>query len=144
LGRVVTGTLEPEQGDVITGRCSKGDGMTDYEVFELGDIVLQSGITLPQAKLAYKTYGTLAAARDNVIVMPTFYGGQHADNEAMIGAGRALDPSRYFIIMPNMFGNSLSSSPSNTPPPVERAAFPGVSLYDNVTCQHRSSPSIWA
>jgi homoserine O-acetyltransferase len=111
--------------------------MADCEVFELGVIVLQSGITLPQAKLAYKTYGTLAAARDNIIVMPTFYGGRHVDNEAWIGAGRPLDPARYFIIMPNMFGNGLSSSPSNAPPPFERAAFPAVSLYDNVTCQHR-------
>jgi len=111
--------------------------MADYEIFELGDVALQSGITLRQAKLAYKTYGRLAASRDNVVLMPTFYSGQHFDNEAMIGPGRALDPARYFIIMPNMFGNGLSSSPSNTPPPCDRAAFPDVSLYDNVACQHR-------
>jgi homoserine O-acetyltransferase len=111
--------------------------MSDYEVFELGDIVLQSGLTLWQAKLAYKTYGKLAASGDNVVVMPTFYGSQHTDNEAMIGAGRALDPARYFIVVPNMFGNGLSSSPSNTPPPLDRAAFPHVTLYENVFCQHR-------
>ncbi len=111
--------------------------MADYETFELGDVVLQSGITLPQARIAYKTYGRLAPSRDNVIVMPTFYGGQHTDTEAMMGSGRALDPARYFIIVPNMFGNGLSSSPSNTPQPLDRAAFPDVSLYDNVRCQHR-------
>lgn len=111
--------------------------MPDYEIFELGDVRLQSGLTLRQAKLAYKTYGKLAAAGDNVIVMPTFYSGQHTENEAMIGAGRALDPARYFIVMPNMFGNGLSSSPSNTPPPFDRGAFPQVTLYDNVICQHR-------
>ena len=111
--------------------------MADFEIFELGDVVLQSEITLQQAKLAYKTYGGLDPSRDNVIVMPTFYSGQHADNEAMIGPGRALDPARCFIIVPNMFGNGLSSSPSNTLPPLDRAAFPNVSLYDNVTCQHR-------
>jgi homoserine O-acetyltransferase len=111
--------------------------MADYKLFEAGDIVLQSGITLRQAKLAYKTYGKLAASGDNVIVMPTFYSGQHTDNEAMIGAGRALDPTRYFIVMPNMFGNGLSSSPSNTPPPLDRAAFPHITLYDNVVSQHR-------
>jgi pimeloyl-ACP methyl ester carboxylesterase len=52
-------------------------------------------------------------------------------------AERALDPNRYFIIVPNMFGNGLSSSPSNTPPPLDRAAFPNVTMYDNVVCQHR-------
>jgi homoserine O-acetyltransferase len=76
-------------------------------------------------------------ARDNVIVMPTYYGSQHTDNEAMIGPGRALDPTRYYIIVPNMFGNGLSSSPSNTPPPLDRAAFPNITVYDNVVCQHR-------
>jgi len=111
--------------------------MADYEIFELGDVVLQSGITLRQAKIAYKTYGKLGSSRDNVIVMPTFYGGQHVDTEAMMGSGRALDPARYFIIVPNMFGNGLSSSPSNTPPPLDRAAFPNITLYDNVVCQHR-------
>ena len=111
--------------------------MADYEIFELGDVVLQSGITLRQAKIAYKTYGKLGPSRDNVIVMPTFYGGQHVDTEAMMGSGRALDPGRYFIIVPNMFGNGLSSSPSNTPPPLDRAAFPNITLYDNVVCQHR-------
>jgi homoserine O-acetyltransferase len=55
----------------------------------------------------------------------------------MIRSGRALDPDRYFIVVANMFSNGLSSSPSNTPPPLDRAAFPGVSLYENVTCQHR-------
>ena len=111
--------------------------MPDHEIFELGDVVLQSGLTLRQAKLAYKTYGRLSSSRDNVIVMPTFYGGQHTDTEPMMRAGRALDPARYFIVVPNMFGNGLSSSPSNTPAPFDRAAFPNVTLYDNVVCQHR-------
>lgn len=111
--------------------------MADYDVFELGDVVLQCGITLAQAKLAYKTYGKLSASHDNVIVMPTFYGGRHVETEGVMGAGRALDPARWFIIVPNMFGNGLSSSPSNAPPPFERAAFPNVTIYDNVVCQHR-------
>jgi homoserine O-acetyltransferase len=111
--------------------------MADYEVFEVGDLVLQSGITLPGARLAYKTYGKLSASRDNAIIMPTFYGGRHIETEAMMAKGRVLDPARWFIIVPNMFGNGLSSSPSNTPPPFDRAAFPNITLYDNVVAQHR-------
>ena len=49
--------------------------MADYEVFNLGDVVLQSEATLRDAKLAYKTYGNLNSNKDNVIVYPTFYGG---------------------------------------------------------------------
>ena len=111
--------------------------MSDYEIFELSDVVLQSGLTLRPAQLAYKTYGQLNTARDNVIVMPTFYGGQHAENEALMAVWPALDPTQYFIIVPNMFGNGLSSSPSNTSPPFDRPLFPHITLYDNVLCQHR-------
>ena len=44
----------------------------------------------------------------NVIVYPTWYSGQHYDNEWLIGPGMALDPAKYFIIIPNMLGNGLS------------------------------------
>jgi len=111
--------------------------MAEYEIFELGNPVLQSGATLRGAKLAYKTYGTLNSAKDNAIVFPTFFGGQHTANEGIIGEGKTLDPSKYFIVVPNMLGNGLSSSPSNTPPPYGQARFPGVTVHDNVTLQHR-------
>ncbi|MGH9523320.1 MAG: alpha/beta fold hydrolase [Terriglobales bacterium] len=110
---------------------------SSYDILELGDVVLQCGVTLREARLAYKTYGQLNGVRDNVILMPTCFAGQHTDTEAMMAPGRALDASKYFIIVPNMFGSGLSSSPSNTAPPLERAAFPQISLYDNVVCQHR-------
>ncbi|GAA4232746.1 alpha/beta fold hydrolase [Actinomadura meridiana] len=105
--------------------------------FDLGDFVLQGGATLRGAQLTYETYGDLAADKSNAIVYPTWYSGRHQDNEWLIGEGMALDPSRYFIIVPNMLGNGLSSSPSNTPPPYDRARFPNVTMYDNVEAQHR-------
>lgn len=111
--------------------------MSDYEIFDLGDVALQKGATLRDAKLAYKTYGTLNARKDNVILQPTWYSGQHTDVEWTIGEGMALDPAHYFIIVPNMLGNGLSSSPSNTPPPYDRARFPNVTACDNVRLQHR-------
>jgi len=111
--------------------------MTDYQIFEAGDVVLQRGATLRNCKLAYKTFGALNAAKDNAIVYPTWYSGQHTDNEWLIGAGRALDPTKYFIIVPNMLGNGLSSSPSNTPEPYNGPRFPQVTACDNVRLQHR-------
>ena len=49
----------------------------------------------------------------------------------------ALDPAKYFIIVPNMLGNGLSTSPSNTPPPYDKARFPNVTFYDQVEQQHK-------
>ena len=111
--------------------------MKDYEVFSAGDVQLQLGATLRDCKLAYKTFGKLNAAKDNVIVYPTWYSGQHYDNEWLIGTGMALDPEKYFIVIPNMLGNGLSSSPSNMPAPYDRARFPNITLSDNVRLQHR-------
>jgi homoserine O-acetyltransferase/O-succinyltransferase len=109
----------------------------DYEIFELGNLKLQSGATIRDCNLAYKTFGTLNGAKDNAIVYPTWYSGQHYDNEWLVGDGMALDPATYFIIIPNMLGNGLSSSPSNTPEPYNGPRFPKVTAYDNVRAQHR-------
>ncbi len=110
--------------------------MTDYATFELGDFVLQHGATLRGARLIYKTHGTLNEDRSNMVVYPTRFGGRHTDNEWLIGEGTALDPARYFIVVPNMLGNGLSSSPSNTPPPYDRARFPRATIQDNIAVQH--------
>jgi homoserine O-acetyltransferase/O-succinyltransferase len=108
-----------------------------YDVHEIPDFTLECGMTLRPARVAYQTYGTLAEDRSNAIVYPTWYSGRHWDNEWLIGEGMALDPERWFIIVPNMLGNGLSSSPSNTPPPFDRARFPRISVRDNVESQYR-------
>ena len=110
---------------------------SDYQLFNLDEFELQSGVVLTRATLAYKTYGKLNRAKDNVVVLPTFYTGNHTRNEGFFGAGRGIDPERHFIVSINMFGNGISSSPSNTPAPHYGAAFPAITLYDNIKAQHR-------
>jgi homoserine O-acetyltransferase len=110
---------------------------TDFDIFELTSFTLQRGITVPSAKLAYKTYGRLAEDKSNVILYPTSYGAQHYDTEWLIGPGRVLDPDDWFIVIPNMFGNGLSTSPSNVPPPFGTDRFPVFTHWDNVHAQRR-------
>ncbi|SVB77320.1 uncharacterized protein METZ01_LOCUS230174 [marine metagenome] len=109
----------------------------DYEQFNLGDVTLLSGVMLPSAKIAYKTYGRLNASGDNVILLPTFYTGTHKRNEGFFGSGRAIDPNKHFIVSVNMFGNGLSSSPSNTSAPYDGPRFPLITLWDNISSQHK-------
>ena len=111
--------------------------MAETARFEMGDMRLQSGETLHDAVLSYETHGTLSASADNAIVLPTFYGGRSSDYRAMIGPGKALDPARWFIVVPDMFGNGLSSSPSNQPAPFDGPNFPRITHWDNVAAQHR-------
>jgi homoserine O-acetyltransferase len=100
--------------------------------FALGDVAVLAGGTIHDATLSWKTHGTLAPARDNVVLYPTSYGAQHPDLEWLIGPDGILDPTRWFIVQADMFGNGLSSSPSNTPD------YPGlVTAWDNVHAQRR-------
>ncbi|WP_316198028.1 MULTISPECIES: alpha/beta fold hydrolase [unclassified Bradyrhizobium] len=110
---------------------------SDYQVFEAGDVTLQSGAVFRSLRLAYKTYGALNAAKDNVIVYPTSFGAQHYDTEWLIEAGGALDPERYFVVIPNLFGNGLSSSPSNSQDLLAGAPFPLITYHDAVAVQRR-------
>ena len=106
---------------------------TQQGIFDAGDLTLQSGAVLHGARLSWKAHGTLAPARDNVIVYPTSYGAQHPDLEWLIGPDGVLDPTRWFIVILDMFGNGLSSSPSNT------ADYPPlVTIFDNVQTQRRA------
>jgi homoserine O-acetyltransferase len=105
--------------------------------------VLQSGRTFRNMRLVYKTFGTLNADRSNVILYPTSYSAQHADVEHMVRIGGALDPSKYFIVIANLFGNGLSSSPSNTPWPDTGPNYPQVTYYDAVRVQHRMLAEVW-
>lgn len=109
----------------------------DFETFQLGDVTLQSGVVLRAAQLAYKTYGELAKDGSNAVLLPTFYTGTHVRNEGFFGRGRAIDPAKHFVVSVNLFGNGLSSSPSNSPAPQNGPGFPDITLWDNVACQRR-------
>jgi homoserine O-acetyltransferase/O-succinyltransferase len=115
----------------------------DYQIYEAGHVVLQSGRTFRNMKLAYKVFGTLNAQKSNVIVYPTSFSAQHYDTQHMVNEAGALDPSKYFIVIPNLFGNGLSSSPSNTPWPDVGTRYPNVTYFDAVQVQRRMLEQLW-
>lgn len=109
-----------------------------YELFELGDFVLEEGKTLRDCKLAYATFGTLSPQKDNAVLISTWYSGTHAIfADAYIGPEHALNPDEYFIVVVNQIGNGLSTSPHNTAGPFARAKFPRVRIGDDVRAQER-------
>ena len=101
-------------------------------MFELGDLELELGGRIPDARLAYRTHGSLSPARDNAILFPHMYSGTPASLDGWIGPERALDPTRWFVVCPGQFGNGASSSPSNT-----TGEFPALTIGDDVAAQHR-------
>jgi homoserine O-acetyltransferase len=109
-----------------------------YELYDVGNLELEEGGTIRACKLAYATFGKLNAAKDNAILIPTWYSGTSKIMEQVyIGQGRALDPDKYFIIVVNQIGNGLSTSPHNTPAPGGMANFPRVRIGDDVRAQYK-------
>ncbi len=109
-----------------------------FQSYPLGDWILEEGGTLRGATLAYATHGKLNKARDNAILIPSWFSGtSKVFEQAYIAKGRALDPSRYFIICVNQLGNGLSSSPHNTPGNGGRGNFPRIRIGDDVRAQHK-------
>ncbi|KAJ4015466.1 hypothetical protein NW752_006928 [Fusarium irregulare] len=99
------------------------------EYHSLGDFKLQSGIVLPNAQIAYKTFGNPSSPP---VLYPSWFSGAIEDNEWLIGDDKTLNPKNYFIIITALFGNGQSTSPSNT----DISRFPDVTFYDNVRAQH--------
>jgi len=111
------------------------EGHGPYELMDIGRLDLEEGGSLPNCRLAVATHGRLNAARDNAILVPTWYSGTSKIIEQVyIGKGRALDPDKYFIIVVNQIGNGLSTSPHQADDP---ASFPRVRIGDDVVAQHR-------
>lgn len=105
---------------------------SDYSTYDLGDFTLQSGQVLKSAWIAYTTLGSPSLP---AIIYPTWYSGLIADNLWLTGDDMTLSPAKYYIIVPALFGNGQSTSPSNTPSAPR--PFPNVTFYDNVRAQHQ-------
>jgi homoserine O-acetyltransferase len=105
--------------------------------FVITNFRTEGGVTLPQARIVYGTYGHLNAARDNVVLLPSHYMADHTGYEWLIGPDRALDPAKLFLVATELFGNGHSSSPSNTPEPFHGPRFPVMTIRDNVEAVHR-------
>ena len=105
--------------------------------FAIANFHTESGVTLPQARVVYGTYGHLNADRSNAVLLPSHYMANFHGYEWLIGSGKALDPSQLFLVTTELFGNGSSSSPSNTPEPFHGPRFPVTTIRDNVDAVHR-------
>ncbi|MBD0323015.1 MAG: alpha/beta fold hydrolase, partial [Aldersonia sp.] len=113
----------------------------DYELISVGQLELEDGGTIPDCQLAVATFGELNAAKDNAILIPTWYSGTHQIwRDVYIGSEHALNPEQYFIICVNQIGSGLSTSPHNAGganADIGMSKFPHVRIGDNVVAQER-------
>jgi homoserine O-acetyltransferase/O-succinyltransferase len=107
-----------------------------HQLYQMGDLQLESGENIKDFAISYVTHGTLNAKKSNVILMVTALSGNHHRLDFLIGPGKALDPGKYFIVCTDAISNGLTTSPSNskTQPRME---FPRFVMRDMVRSQHR-------
>src|SRR5829696_7445471 len=116
--------------DAIGGAQTAADPHRRFHTIE--NFRLESGVVLSRANVAYATFGTLNADKSNAVLLPSWYGSDHHGYDFLIGPGRSLDPTRDFIVLTEMFANGWTSSPSNTPAPLDGPRFPPIAIRDNV------------
>jgi homoserine O-acetyltransferase len=153
---------KPEQtkeiGDVPTGigadAGSAGIVRTKHVTFDEPQraLMLEGGGELWPITIAYETYGTLSAARDNAIMVfhalsgDAHAAGRHSANDKragwwdiVIGPGKALDTDRYFVISANVIGGcNGSTGPSSIDPATGKpygTRFPIITIADMVEAQ---------
>ncbi|HEV2548496.1 MAG TPA: homoserine O-acetyltransferase [Stellaceae bacterium] len=134
------------------------DEIVQKQVFSLPSYTTAGGKTIKDVKIGYETYGTLNAAKDNVIVVPHFFSGNShvagkykADDkvsgywDAITGPGRPLDTSKYFIIgvdslcnLNTKDGVTVTTGPASINPDTGKPYamnFPVVQMRDFVNLQ---------
>jgi homoserine O-acetyltransferase len=105
-------------------------------VASLGTCRLESGVAIPDCRVAYRTFGRLDASRSNAVLRPTWLLGRSEDWTSLLGPQGLVDTTRYHAIVVDAFANGHSSSPSNAAP-AGHAAFRDLTIGDMVESQHR-------
>jgi homoserine O-acetyltransferase len=111
-----------------------------------------AGVDLAPFQIAYQTYGTLNAARNNAVLLcHALTGDQHVFNihpvtkkpgwwETMVGPGRPIDTERYFVVCVNVIGGCMGTTgPASTNPETGMPwglDFPMITVRDMVRASH--------
>ena len=134
-----------------SGAWREGDPPGDRRFQAVGSLTLESGQSLPHARLAYETWGELNEQRDNaVLIMHALTGDSHVVGRpgvghatagwwgGIVGPGLAVDTDRWFVIAPNMLGGCQGSTgPSSVSPDGAEwgSRFPYLTIRDQVAAQ---------
>jgi homoserine O-acetyltransferase len=101
----------------------------------LGNFQLESGQTIRNLRIGYRTIGKLNSQKSNVAIFPTWFTGTTKDLVDLAGPGKLVDSSKYYVILVDALGDGVTSSPSNSKAQ-PRMQFPKFTIRDMVNSQH--------
>jgi homoserine O-acetyltransferase len=113
-----------------------GAAAQEQQFARLGDVTLESGEVLRDCRIGYRTVGTRAPDKSNVVLVPTWASGTSEQIVAgQLGPGRLIDTTKYHVVVVDALANGVSSSPSNSEVQ-PRMRFPRITIRDMVETQH--------
>jgi homoserine O-acetyltransferase len=118
---------------LLAAGCASGQDNLQFG--QLGDFRLESGAVIRDCRIGYRAFGKLNAERSNAVLFATWFTGTTKDLAGLIGPGKLVDSSRYYVIAVDALGDGVSSSPSNSPSQ-PRMKFPEFSIRDMVEAEH--------
>lgn len=115
-------------------------------------LTLENGLVLPHVEVAFETYGTLAPDGANaVLICHAISGDSHVARhdehdlpgwwDIVVGNGKPIDTSRFFVICSNVLGGCRGTTGPNSINPATGkpygASFPLITMRDIVAVQTR-------
>jgi len=158
----VTGTLPVGQVTVpvlppATGAWREGDPVGDRRLLTLDEpLPLESGETLPDARVAYETWGRFDGS-NAVLVLHALTGDSHVLGPAghghptsgwwsgLVGPGLGVDTDRWFVVAPNVLGGCQGTTGPSSPAPDGRpwgSRFPRITVRDQVELERRFADAV--
>src|SRR5580658_9110283 len=127
-------------------------GAVEDRFYTIRDLRLVNGEVMPEAVIAYETYGRLAADGSNAVLVTHGFTGSHhfagrnpangnqpGSWDALIGPGKPIDTDKLFVVASNMLGSSFGSTnaASRNPKTGEPYGpdFPNITIRDIVAAQ---------
>jgi homoserine O-acetyltransferase/O-succinyltransferase len=108
----------------------------ELHLASLGDFKLLNGELIRDCRVGYRTFGQVNGDRSNVVVFATWFRGTTKDLIDLIGPGKLVDSSKYYVIAVDALGDGVSSSPSNSQAQLHMN-FPKIAIRDMVNSQHQ-------
>jgi homoserine O-acetyltransferase len=128
-----------------------GDPVGRRQFCDIGPLSLEAGGLLPDVRIAYETWGTLAPSGDNaVLVLHALTGDSHVTGDAgpghptagwwdsLVGPGRPIDTNRWFVVAPNVIGGCQGTTGPSSPAGDGRpwgSRFPYTTVRDQVAAE---------
>lgn len=134
---------------LVTGAWREGDPPGQRQFADLGELALDSGVALPDVRLAYETWGTFDGS-NAVLILHALTGDSHVHGPAepghvsagwwdsLVGPGEAIDTERFYVVAANILGGCQGSTgPASLDPDglPWGGSFPALTVRDQVRAE---------